>query len=109
MPSPFHLIVIKLHVALLLECSTLPWQPWLYYYNVTLDISNLGRVPGRGLVSVFHCNFTLDISNLGRVPGRGLVSVYHYNVTVDISNLGRSPGVDLCQCFTVILPWISRT
>ena len=58
-----------------------------------------------------HCKILLfrtpDILNLDRVPGRGLVSVYHCNFTLDISNLDRVPGVDLCQCITVILPWIS--
>ena len=34
--------------------------------SLTLDILNLGRVPGRGLVSMCHCNFTLDISNHSR-------------------------------------------
>ena len=68
------------------------------------DISNFRylelrpTVPGRGLVSVYHCNFTLDILNPGylelrpAVPGRGLVSVYHFNFILDISNLGRVPG-----------------
>ena len=29
----------------------------------------LGCVPGRGLVSVYHCNFTLDISGLQYLKG----------------------------------------
>ena len=37
----------------------LPWISWIP------DISNLGRVPGCELPSVYHCNFTLDILNPG--------------------------------------------
>ena len=62
--------------------------PWISRIPVC---RTLGRVPGRGLVSVYHCNFTLDILDL-RYLG------------LDVA----SPSVNLCQCITVILPWISR-
>ena len=118
--------------------------PWI---SRTPGISNVSRVPMRGLVSVYHCNFTLDIlnprylerkpcshawtckymivillwisrtpgiSNLSRVPMRGLVSVYHCNFTLDILNpryLERKPCSHAwtCKYMIVILPWISRT